>query len=507
MIGQLSWNSAIRAATGAALLAAASVFFLGAGYLVSTAPFLVGLLLISVVLIPLAVSPTLTLVLFIGLAFFANYFSSWLPAAGAYPSGAVVRDILGVLFVCFALFFLAVRDERGSAARPRVRGILSTGERKAFFLLALIFLIWVAAAIANGDNPFMALYASKNLILYVAVAAAAFAMLERGHLNGRAIGLAILVYGLMAALLGILDSLTNGRILDLLGYNPNYAGISNLLIIGEDAPFLGYDRASGGTTNAVGFGYLMALLAVYAGYRWVTNTSRHSFTAWLELTVLSAATVACILSLTRGAFLALAAGMLILLIVSPTRPRAVLLVLGIAVLVVGLGYAGYQEVLTTRITAADAASQRSSEIRIEQFWDGVRTLEANLFGTGLGTEGFAASRFGIDERIVWDQFFLVVALQVGIPGALAVVAMLGVLLRAALRSIRREGTLLACLLVVFLFSAMLSSQADNPVYAVPVWLLIALAAARADSVRHPASAPTSGPAESAGRPFGVLPRT
>ena len=111
-----------------------------------------------------------------------------------------------------------------------------------------------------------------------------------------------------------------------LGYSRDYSGVeggSSILIAGASASFQGYVRASGGISNALVFGYLMAAIAVFATWmleRSVILSGWRSPAAAIYIVLGIVAGVACIGPLTRGAIGALIVGLLLLVGLRWTSP-------------------------------------------------------------------------------------------------------------------------------------------------------------------------------------------
>jgi O-Antigen ligase len=424
--------------------------------------------------------PTTVLIVFLCVAVFANYLSSWLPETAGYPTGAVLRDLLAAAFITVAARCLW-------QARPAERGrttILTPVEEKIVAVVFLVLLPLIGAFFLADDRHGAALVAAKDLVLYVAAGTAAYLLFRRGLLSRRAVGLAILVIGLIVSVLGILDTVTSARSLGWLGYDPNFAGVPNLMIVGEAPDYFGQDRASGGLTNAVSLGYLTAVLACFAAYRLLhERTGKGQAERILELAVVIAGSVACVLTLTRGAILALGIAMVILAVnASRVRDAAALLAL---VVLIALGVVWGSElhigntaqIVQRRVGNTDAVTQASTAARRDELRYAFDTLPSDPLGTGISSAGKAASRFGEDanKRIVQHSAFLALAFQIGLPGLALVLVAFATLAWGSLRTARRGGNCALAVLFLYFVNGALGTGLADPVFAVPFLVVLALA--------------------------------
>jgi hypothetical protein len=438
------------------------------------------------------VASAIGLVAVVGTAAFADYMSSWLPRVGGFPAGAVLRDAVAAAFVCLAGVVLL--RERTARGRPP----LATGRSQAVARSALVpfaaLVAWVLVLLLPSPALLPAILAARNLVLYTLVGFAAYALVARGSMRVGVLLGTLTSIGFVAAVLGILDTITGGGIVTSLGYRRDYSGVeggARLLIAGVPAAFQGYVRASGGISNALVFGYLMSAIAVFATWmleRSVVRSGWRSGAALVYVALGILAGVACIDSLTRGAMVALLVGLLLLVALRRSRPILVGAVSTMAVALLlswtgpGSGSAetpnrsampGFLQAVRMRITSSDLTSQESNSLRMDQLQRGLQRLAQRPMGTGLGTEGSASTRAGrAQSDVARDIFVLIVALQTGIVGAGLYGLVFAAMLLWAARAPAHARALVLAVIGIFAISSVLSASPDAPVFATTIWILL-----------------------------------
>jgi hypothetical protein len=403
----------------------------------------------------------------------------------------LLRDLLALLFLAVASVHLT-RKRESDRPRSQLRGLLSLTERHVLLSLFLLLLLWILALLAIEPGHLIGLYAARDLLLYVVVAIFAFAMFEAGYLDLRAVGDWTLGLGTVASLLGVLDSLTKGRILSLLHYNLNYSNVAGVTApVGQGGSFFGVSRASGGVTNAVSFGYLAALVSAYALSRLLEGRGRRGRPLLaLELAGFVLGGIGCVLSLTRGAALALGLCTAVIVFGAPKSRWRLLVLAGFAVIAAVVVASSSGTVFARRVTSRDAASKLSSEGRREEFKYAVHVLERHPLGVGLGSFGKAAVRYS--ESRAGDVTYeiehvplLGLAFQAGIPGAVGLLALLAVLARNGLVNVRRGGAFPLSTVIIYSVALLLGTGGEEPVSAMPLYALLALSLARPPPPRPP----------------------
>lgn len=452
------------------------------------------------------------------IATFADYLSSWLPNVGGYPAGAVLRDGVAISFVCLAVAIL-FRNRSGwsrASLAPRAAGRPPAVAGLAIVPFAVL-VAWVLMLVLPSPATVPAFLAARNLLLYTMVGFAAYVLMARRSLSIGVLLGTLTAVGFVAAGMGILDTATHGGIVTSLGYDRDYSGVegsAGRLISGTSAMFQGYVRASGGISNALVFGYLMAAIAVFATWmleRAVIRSGWRSWPAAVYVALGIVAGVACIESLTRGAMIALVVGLLVLVVLRRSRPILVgaISTVTMALLLTGAGSGfistqppgsatfpgqsaapsqapapgqtagaatagpGLLDIVGTRVTSSDPSSQESSSLRLDQVRLGLESLAARPMGNGLGTEGSASTRSGKAQAdLTPDIFVLIVALQTGILGAILYGLIFVVMILWAARGPSQGRALVLAMIGIFGTSAVLSSSPDAPVFATTIWILI-----------------------------------
>ena len=423
----------------------------------------------------------------------ADYLSSWLPKLGGFPAGAVLRDGAAITFVALAgAVVLHDRPWPGRALLTPRMSLRSVAVAGATFAPFAAFSVWVLVLVPTGPAVVPAVLATRNLVLYAMVGFAAYVLVARRYLPVGVLLGVLTAFGFVAAGLGILDTVTHGAFVTWLGYRPDYSGVeggASQLIAGASAAFQGFVRASGGISNALVFGYVMVAITVFAIWmlgRVVTRSGWRSWSALLYLALGTVAAVACIDSLTRGALIALALGLLVLILLQ--RSRVVLLgSLATVALALTLTWAssgltsmqsagsamglGLFDTVGTRVTSSDPTSQESSSLRLGQLRLGLEALAARPMGNGLGTEGAAADR-AAGKKMAPDIFAMVVALQTGLVGAVLYALIFAAMILWSVRGPTRARALVLAMLGIFATSAVLSASPDAPVFATIMWILI-----------------------------------
>ena len=424
---------------------------------------------------PAAVNGTILLLMASTLG--AGYLSSWVPSVLGFPAGAILRDALSFLLVGLAV---------------------------------------VAILVPFGPSPTASILSVRNLLLFAVVPVAVHSLWRRDLVSARVVMTGFLVLGAIAAALGLADTMTAGGIVTALGFRRDFAALPQgepPIISGAAGALGGIVRASGGISDALVFGYLMALVTL-VGIWWsatlqATGASRRS----AALTGLAAALAgaALIESLTRGALLAFGVALVILLILRPTRTMIVsaALSVGIAIVAVALmsssiplvatdsGSEGAApssppaasqasapaassaagnpgQIVIDRIGSDDPASQLSSQARLDQLKVGISTLADRPWGTGLGTEGAAADRAGAAAvKSTPDIYLMIVALQTGMPG---IILWLSVAAVSAWWVVRHRSSPAASLtgagIGLLAVASVLSHTPDAPPLSVFLWLLL-----------------------------------
>ncbi|WP_312027928.1 hypothetical protein [Citrobacter cronae] len=215
---------------------------------------------------------------------FSPYISSWMVGVLPFPPGAILRDVLNALFVVLVLM-------RFFTERKKIH----------FSLIFTIFawgalVLWVIALTIFSSDKVQAIMGGRSYILFPAVfiALAILKVCYSESLNVEKVVHYIILLMLTVAVIAIIDVLMKGELIKLLGYDEHYAGDQLNLINSYD----GMIRATGGFSDALNFGYMLALGVLLCMECFSQGYKR----AWMLIASLVIFTAIC-MTLTRGAIL------------------------------------------------------------------------------------------------------------------------------------------------------------------------------------------------------------
>lgn len=206
----------------------------------------------------------------------------------------------------------------------------------------------------------------------------------------------------------------------------------------------------------------------------------------VSLALMALVTVALALTYVRSAWLALVAGVLVLLAITRGRATPQLVALVAVLAVAGLALSLSQGTLDAFVGRVSTFGALSTDVSAEAREEGARALAPRVLaaplGYGLGSAGEATRLAGGEGLGVVDNGYLSLAYQVGIPGALLVLAGLFVATWTSARSALRADPdrSAATLTAVFVFFIVLLLSGDQ-FYGLPgaiLWYLVGAALAR-----------------------------
>ncbi len=206
----------------------------------------------------------------------------------------------------------------------------------------------------------------------------------------------------------------------------------------------------------------------------------------VSLALMTLVTVALALTSVRSAWLALVAGILVLLVITRGRATpqllALLAVLGVAGLALSLSQGTLDAFVQRASTFGDLGADDSAGAREETARALAPRIIAAPLGYGLGSSGEATRLGGGEGLRVVDNGYLSLAYQVGIPGAVLVLAGLFVATWTSARSALRADPdrSAATLTAVLVFTIVLLLTGDQ-LYGLPgaiLWYLVGAALAR-----------------------------
>ena len=210
------------------------------------------------------------------------YISSWFPTLNGMPLGPIIRQLFFVLI--FIIFIINIRKA------------IDVDVKKICHIYLFVCLLTFVSFLYGPSSPVQYAVGVASFIFYPAIFIFSLLLLnivsKKNYLIfDKFFTNFFIVIGLFASL----DVAMNGGLVEVFGYNPNYGGDDFSLI----TSYNGVTRANAGISDALAFGYLMAIAVIY-----FFNRSRriYSVANYIGLFV---CTMAGMLSLTRGAMISI----------------------------------------------------------------------------------------------------------------------------------------------------------------------------------------------------------
>jgi hypothetical protein len=390
--------------------------------------------------------------------FFSGYINSWFVAVPIPSIGSVLRDLLfgAILIVVFFYSSLAMA-RAGILARPAA----------PWAVAALLGLILIPFA----PDMFAAVLGFRN-IFYPLVGIALLITLSRSR-RAQAYALRMRMIAVMSlaciALIGVIDVFMDGEFTLMLGFNPEYNEQVAMMV----RRHLGVTRANAGVSDALNYGYLMAFAAVYFAY--LTAVEHGAKWRTIVRCAFFLSVAACMLSMTRGAILAISMALLCYGIYrSAWRTGLVVMIVGVCSALY-VSETEYGRLMVDRFTESDAGSQKSSEERVSAVTAAIDVIGLNPFmGQGLGTQGAATAYQKVDQRIATDNSFFWILLEMGLIGFGVTMAAVWATSRYLLRksASREYRVFVKVSMIVLLVAALLSSAPVSPTFSIALWTIL-----------------------------------
>jgi hypothetical protein len=404
------------------------------------------------------VSPFAGLLTLLTIIPFQVFLDFYFPAMGSIFFGAALRDVVtGLLLLGYALHKMRKRTPAAQLQFPEKLALA--------YVLLVSFFIPLAPVLAG------ALVAFRNLALYVCLMLVAAEFVTTRH-RLQLVSTVLLTAGLVAALIGIAEAVTNRQFFGWIRYDI-------VALMGSELPdvYFGLPRATGGTGNPLEFGLHMAIVAVLCiAFSAAKVSARRGFI----LTVLAASLLALTFTLARSAYVSLAVGFLTLAIL--LRKKVLLVpILALLPLAVAISMTPYSQLLVARLTVQDEPGIVTAQQRAEIWGLVLKEVTSSITGKGLGTQGGSMERGRADPDLaVTDNYYGNIAMQIGIvPLSLFLVLLLS-LGRRFLRLFRslRDSSLRAyaavgvSVLVMIVVNSFASSSFESRVISITVWTLL-----------------------------------
>ncbi|MGB9071631.1 MAG: hypothetical protein WCC22_03095 [Terriglobales bacterium] len=397
-------------------------------------------------------SPVFGLVALLVITPFQPFIDFYAPSLGSVYAGAALRD--GLLVVISLRWILS---RWFSEAAPQL-----TIPEKVALLYLILAIVWIPIAPSFAG----ALVGYRNMVGFIVllfVAAKAMSVRDRSAVLLKV----FLVVALCSALVGIIESLTFRAVFDLIHYDVT-------AVLGP-IDYGSIPRATGGTGNALDFGLYMAIAATLSS---ALLSGRAPFPRWLLWLVLTATSLAVVLTLSRAAYIALTLGVLgtgVLL-----RPKRIWIAVGIlAVMGLLAAVTPVAEIFSDRLLFNDSAGIQTATERAEIARD-IFSSPSIWLGDGLGTVGAALGRSGVNPKIdVTDNYYGSVLMQMGIVPLLVYLTLLAQLAGFFYKRLRQfhpgasRSFIAATLMIVVVIAvhALFSSALENRAISVVIWTL------------------------------------
>ncbi|MHB9057055.1 MAG: O-antigen ligase family protein [Paludibacteraceae bacterium] len=406
----------------------------------------------------------LLIVLLLVLSMFAPYIGSWLPSLAGSPAGGLARDFTILVFIIGTLFVIT-------------KSLKVTLMQASYLIAWSVLSCWMAILAVTGGQISSGILGARNLIIFPLVGLLVSINIRKSVINYSTVKNCIFVLGGLAAVLGILDVITNGKVLIMLGYNDEYAEGSLFNLVVE---YLGFRRASAGLSDSLNYGYTMSLFAVYFIYCLTMMKSCSKFKIILVCLLALLSSVAVILSLTRGAILVLIIGIMLFAIRYGSRRVKIAFAAFIVSLIIVASSTVYSGLLYGRFTDSEKVSERSSQSRIDMAKKSMVVIINNPFGIGLGTQGAGTKYISDDMRVNSDNFFFWILVESGFMGFTLLLVTLILNYIICFRYVRKDKPkLLLCvyMLIAYVITGMLSAAQISPLYSIFYWIIINIEAA------------------------------
>jgi len=396
------------------LIIIGTVFFIVPGDSASTILLFVS---IGVIVAATLLRPWIGVLFIVSYTPFMNFVSSRVAIAG-FPGGAIYRD---AVFLSCVVGFLVLEVVRGKNA-----GTNAFSRRFRSFLT--LYLIAVALYSLAAPDMLVAFMAGRTAGWYMTLAL----LIPRFVSKKRAasiLSVAVLI-GFVVAMVGLVEVVTDGEVLRMLGFRSDYA--EKLGGIADAFPyFMGIRRATAGMGNYIIFGSYMVIVAVMAlaflphltSFRW----------RFLGILTFLVSMVSAVLSFSRGVWVVM---VLVVLIFFVAKRGHVVLHMALALLVVVVIQVAISEIgggvaLSERLYSSDELTLLSNYGRIEQAKDAVGIAMARPLGIGLGTMNAARSIAAVQgsaRGLVPDSYAFQVLAEMGWPMLVAWITLIFVLL-------------------------------------------------------------------------------
>lgn len=378
------------------------------------------------------------------------YISSWLPMVAGKPVGPILRFIS--FFFFYILITLVIFNRPKSIKEPHL--VVGYALLVIYSLVFTPFYESSLPQIAIGLQCFI-IYPAIFLFLHAYHQATSGTRIELfNHYGSSLISHAFIFMSSIA----IIDVFTKGEMTLLLGYDPNYGGEGFSLI----TTYYETVRANGGFADALAFGYLMVLGFIFFTHKVINKKPELIYILGIFL-----CTLATILSLTRGAMIALAVAAMLYALSS--RHKILITTAALIPIIFVLSF-GYSEMLSGRFYDTDEGSKSSSLMRLEMAKNAMEFLSSNPMGQGPGTQGAGNVLSAEDRRINTDNFLFHGLIELGFLGGILFFAFIALQLLYIRRHTQDKAAAYS-LIMLFIISSALSSSLQSATLSLMFWTI------------------------------------
>jgi hypothetical protein len=208
----------------------------------------------------------------------------------------------------------------------------------------------------------------------------------------------------------------------------------------------------------------MAVAVIY----FFNRSSRTS--SWENVLGIGLCTLACMLSLTRGAMISVFLTYMVYML-TLRRFMIMLMVLPIAGYIIYVS--PYADLFLGRFTDSDESSETSSLLRLVMALNSIDFLSQNPMGIGIGTQGAGNVLSDTDNRLNTDNYFFHIFLELGLFFGPVFILFLYKQFSFAFKRIK-SGKFFLSYALLFLVSSALSSSIAFATLGVVYWFVLYL---------------------------------
>lgn len=384
------------------------------------------------------------------------YISSWLPKVNGMPVGPALR-LLCILFFYLVIFMVLLISSR----KIYIRGC-------NLLFLSLLFIGLTLSVVVNDSNLLQVVLGLHAFIFYpmIFLTLCCYFNANDSEEYWREVVLflkkMVVAIFFITSIIAIIDVVTNGQFTLLLGYDPHYGGDDFTLI----TRYYDLVRANGGFADALAFGYLMATGFIFFSY----NIFKKHGSLTVNMAGAGLVALACALSITRGAILALGVAAIIFICRSKWWVKCIAIILGMVVFV-GVLLSSYSDVFIGRFTDSDKGSKVSTTLRVDMALESLNFLEQRPLGEGLGTQGAGSTLSTTTERVNTDNFIFHSWLEIGLFGGTVFLLLILYQFYALYQRAPGARQFVLALFALYWLSAAVSSSLQSGVLSVMFWII------------------------------------